>query len=75
MSEGKPRLYMKEYKVDPDANDYGFDDDTWNFEKFKEKFRIHVVRLGLPLFLFPERRILIENSPFVLQLQEYGHGI
>lgn len=40
----KPRIYLTEYKLKQDAHDYGMADDEWSFEKFKQKFRIVVVK-------------------------------
>lgn len=40
----KPRIYLTEYKIKQDAHDYGMADDEWSFEKFKQKFRIVVVK-------------------------------
>ncbi|GAB0094495.1 DNA-directed RNA polymerases I and III subunit RPAC1 [Sergentomyia squamirostris] len=43
MTEEKPRVYSKEYLNIKDPNDYGFDDELWDFEKFKRKYRITIV--------------------------------
>lgn len=40
----KPKIYLEEYKIKQGAQDYGMADEIWDFEKFKEKFRIVVVR-------------------------------
>ncbi|XP_059618611.1 DNA-directed RNA polymerases I and III subunit RPAC1 [Phlebotomus argentipes] len=74
MSEGKPRAHLSEYKVEPDANDYGFDDDLWNFEKFREKLRINIVSyksmemefdvIGIhPAIVNAFRRIMLSEIP------------
>lgn len=43
-NNGKPLLYLEEYKLKPGAHDYGMADEIFTFEKFKEKFRIVIVR-------------------------------
>ncbi|KAL9705584.1 hypothetical protein quinque_009102 [Culex quinquefasciatus] len=40
----KPRIYLEEYKLKQDANDYGLADDFWDFERFKRQLQIVVVR-------------------------------
>lgn len=40
----RPRVYLEEYKIKQDPYDYGLADDEWDFEKFKRKFKIVIVR-------------------------------
>ncbi|XP_055637428.1 DNA-directed RNA polymerases I and III subunit RPAC1 [Toxorhynchites rutilus septentrionalis] len=39
-----PRIYLEEYKIKQDANDYGLADEFWDFEKFKSQLQIVIVR-------------------------------
>lgn len=39
-----PKIYLEEYKVKQGAEDYGMADGIWTFEKFKETFRIMIIR-------------------------------
>lgn len=40
----KPLLHLTEHKLQQDQNDYGMSDETWDLAKFKNKFRIVIVR-------------------------------
>uniref|UniRef100_A0A182J1L4 DNA-directed RNA polymerases I and III subunit RPAC1 n=1 Tax=Anopheles atroparvus TaxID=41427 RepID=A0A182J1L4_ANOAO len=40
----RPLLYLEEYKLKQDANDYGLSDEFWDFERFKQQLQIVVVR-------------------------------
>ncbi|XP_055376014.1 DNA-directed RNA polymerases I and III subunit RPAC1 [Condylostylus longicornis] len=40
----KPRNYLDEYKIKQDPYDCGLADDLWDFEQFKEKFKIIIIR-------------------------------
>uniref|UniRef100_A0A2M4CPM0 Putative rna polymerase i and iii subunit n=1 Tax=Anopheles darlingi TaxID=43151 RepID=A0A2M4CPM0_ANODA len=42
--QGKPLVYLEEYKLKQDANDYGLADELWDFERFKQQLQIVVVR-------------------------------
>lgn len=43
-SSEKPRIYLEEHKLKQGASDYGLADEHWDFEKFKKKFRVVIVR-------------------------------
>lgn len=43
-SDEKPRIYLEEHKLKQGAADYGLADEHWDFEKFKNKFRVVIVR-------------------------------
>lgn len=38
------RLHLEEYKLKQDPQDYGIADEPWNFEQFKQYFKIVIVR-------------------------------
>lgn len=40
----KPLLYMEEYRVKQDPQDYGLADEVFNMEIFKEKLQVVIVR-------------------------------
>lgn len=40
----KPLLYMEEYRVKQDPQDYGLADEVFNMEAFKEKLQVVIVR-------------------------------
>lgn len=44
MQELKPKLYMDEYKLKQDPQDYGLADEPINVESFKKKFQIVIIR-------------------------------
>ncbi|XP_049535513.1 DNA-directed RNA polymerases I and III subunit RPAC1 [Anopheles darlingi] len=44
VQQGKPLVYLEEYKLKQDANDYGLADELWDFERFKQQLQIVVVR-------------------------------
>jgi hypothetical protein len=42
----KPSLLMDEHKIKEDPDDFDFADEIFNFENFKQKFRIVCVRVS-----------------------------
>lgn len=42
--EKRPKVYLKEYKLQQDPQDYGFADEPFTLEKFKQKFKIVIVK-------------------------------
>jgi len=40
----EPLLYMEEYRVKQDPQDYGLADDVFSVQAFKEKLHIKIVR-------------------------------
>lgn len=40
----EPLLYMEEYRVKQDPQDYGLADEVFNMEVFKSKLQIAIVR-------------------------------
>lgn len=40
----EPLLYMEEYRVKQDPQDYGLADEVFNMEVFKNKLQIAIVR-------------------------------
>jgi DNA-directed RNA polymerase I and III subunit RPAC1 len=40
----KPRLRLEEYKIKEDARDYGFNDEIFSREKFKQNIKIEIVK-------------------------------
>ncbi|CAD7078736.1 unnamed protein product [Hermetia illucens] len=40
----RPRIYLEEHKIKQDPNDCGMADEPWDFETFKNNFRIVIVR-------------------------------
>ena len=40
----KPRNYLDEHKIKQDPHDCGLADDLWDFEVFKQNFKIVVIR-------------------------------
>ncbi|CAF4911070.1 unnamed protein product [Pieris macdunnoughi] len=70
----KPRVFLEEFRVKNAAEDYGLADDKWDFSKFKERFRIVIIKMdnlemefdliGIqPAFANAFRRIMLSEVP------------
>ncbi|XP_021202579.1 DNA-directed RNA polymerases I and III subunit RPAC1 isoform X2 [Bombyx mori] len=70
----KPRVFLEEFRVKNAPEDYGLDDETWDFKKFVKKFKIVVVRMdnfemefdliGIqPAFANAFRRLMLSEVP------------
>ncbi|CAG9132875.1 hypothetical protein JYU34_018666 [Plutella xylostella] len=70
----RPKVIMEEFRVKNAPDDYGMEDEKWNFKKYKKNFRIVIVRMNnlemefdligtYPAFANAFRRLMLSEVP------------